>query len=340
MRIQHRNGEYEVRFESLEECFQALPSDVRIVTDENVANAVDSLVRFCHVYVIPPGETSKSLEVFGQILSWLASTRASRKTMICAVGGGVVGDLVGFAASAYMRGVPFYQIPTTLLSQVDSSVGGKVGIDLAEGKNLAGAFYPPCGVTIDVNLLNRLPERQFMNGMAEVWKYGFIMDAALVDLLSADRLHTAHPNLLSVVGRCIALKAEVVQQDEYETLGLRAILNFGHTVGHALEHFSGYGKMLHGEAISVGMVVEARLGERLGLTKEGTADQIQKLLVCQGLPVTDVGLRSEDALIAAMYGDKKSLDGKLSFSLLTEIGHCKLIEGVSEESIRMALRES
>jgi len=341
MRIHHRNGSYEVRFETLAAALEALPTDVRIITDTNVVQEYGPhLENRSNVVIVTPGEQSKSLECYGSLLSWLAKSKASRKTTVCALGGGVVGDLAGFVAASYMRGVPFYQIPTTLLSQVDSSVGGKVGVDLKEGKNLAGAFYPPVGVSIPIDALSTLPDRQFVNGMAEVWKYGFIMDAELIKTLSSSGFGVDSPDLSAVVERCIALKAQVVEADEFEKLGIRAILNFGHTVGHAIEFATGYRSILHGEAISVGMVVEARLGEMLGVSRPGVREEVQTYLGQQGLPTSHEMLMDEDALIAAMYGDKKAADGNLAFSLLTDIGGCKLVERIPEGKVREALRAS
>jgi len=237
-----------------------------------------------------------------------------------------------------MRGVPYYQIPTTLLSQVDSSVGGKVGVDLPEGKNLAGAFYPPAHVSISVELLQTLSRQQFANGMAEVWKYGFIMDSELVGLLEEKAIEPNDSNLESIVERCIALKARVVEADEFETTGLRAILNFGHTVGHAIEFATGYGTLLHGEAISIGMVAEARLGELLGITPAGIWREIQRNMKNQGLPTSHLVLHHSELLLNAMLGDKKAANGKLAFSLLTDIGRCKLVEDVPASAVQEALR--
>ena len=341
IQISHRYGSYEVRFESIDSAIERLPSDLRIITDTNVVQHFGPLLEAkAPVVMIDPGEQSKSLKSYGSLLSWLAKTKASRKTMICALGGGVVGDLAGFVAATYMRGVPFYQIPTSLLAQVDSSVGGKVGVDLVEGKNLAGAFYPPSGVSIDVAVLKTLPVNQFVNGMAEVWKYAFIMDAGLTEPLAAEGWGVEHPALGEVVRRCIALKAEVVQGDEFETLGLRAILNFGHTIGHAVEYAVGYGNILHGEAISIGMVVEARLGEMLGMTRMGVTQEVSQYLANQGLPTTHSILKNERALLSAMYGDKKAAGGNLAFSLLSDIGRCKLVESVPEATVLAAMRES
>ncbi len=339
--ISHKTGSYEVRFDSLDQALNDLPSDIRIITDENVFGHYRHLLdRFMFVKAIPAGEQSKSISGLTSLLSWLADSRASRKTPICAFGGGVVGDLGGFTAAVYMRGVPFIQIPTTLLSQVDSSVGGKVGIDLPEGKNLAGAFYAPQRVHIPIDALESLPQRQFTNGMAEVWKYGFIMDKPLAEALSNELLTSGSQQLGSVVQRCIGLKAKVVQEDEFETLGLRAILNFGHTVGHAIEFLTGYGPILHGEAISIGMVVEARIGEMLGVTPKGISETVKDCFIRQGLPVTHSILKDSNSLIHSMYGDKKAVNGQLALSLLTDIGGCRLVEAVDESVIRAALEES
>ncbi|MDR3691711.1 MAG: 3-dehydroquinate synthase [Fimbriimonas sp.] len=339
--IDHRTGSCEVRFEPLASALVALPSDVRVITDVNVAKCFgERLSRFEFVKAVTPGERSKSNAVLAEVVDWLATTRASRKTTVCAFGGGVVGDLAGFAAAVYMRGVPLVQIPTTLLSQVDSSVGGKVGIDLPAGKNLMGAFYPAISVSVSHDALETLPDREFRNGMAEVWKYGFIMDADLVMELSRLGLQVVGPELEGIVERCIRSKALVVQEDEFETLGRRAILNFGHTVGHAIEFVTGYGPVLHGEAISIGMVVEARIGEYLGLAPSGVLERVRECLVRQGLPITHPSLQQEDGLIRAMYGDKKASAGQLALSLLTEVGHCKLIEAVDESIIRRAMRDS
>ena len=341
MRIDHRNGSYQVLFEGLDSAVGTLPEDTRVITDSNVyAIYQDRLKRFPYVKVIEPGEQSKSIGALSEVLSWLASTRASRKTTICAFGGGVVGDLAGFVAAVYMRGVPLVQIPTSLLAQVDSSVGGKVGIDLPEGKNLAGAFYPPSRVSIAEDALSTLPPRQFANGMAEVWKYGFIMDSELVRLLSAHSFHSAQFGLGAIVKRCIDLKAQVVQADEFETLGIRAILNYGHTVGHAIEIVTGYGPVLHGEAISIGMVVEAKLGEMLGVTPVGTAEVVRESLTGQGLPTTHQSLSEVDSIVHAMYGDKKTVGGRIALSLLTGIGQCRLEEDVEESTIRNAILDS
>lgn len=331
--ITSSTGTYPVRHVALGELFEGLPASTFVITDRNVsALAVSNFPTL----VLEPGESTKTLSVFGQCLSWLAQNGATRKSTLVAFGGGVIGDLVGFVAAAYMRGVSFVQIPTTLLAQVDSSVGGKVAIDLPEGKNLAGAFKPPAEVRLCLELLQNLSQRQFSNGMAEVWKYGYILDAGLVGLLEGLR-SPSDPRISEVVDRCIRLKAEVVSQDEFETTGLRAILNFGHTIGHAIERRTGYGPILHGEAISIGMVYEAFLGERLGITPKGTADTIRRQLSSIDLPVEHPILRDPRDLIDAMRTDKKASSGRLAFALLTRIGECKLIEAVDEEVLLSVL---
>jgi 3-dehydroquinate synthase len=298
---------------------------------------------------LPPGEQTKSLAHLAEICRWLAQNGATRKSTLVAMGGGVIGDLVGFAAATYMRGIQYIQIPTTLLAQVDSSVGGKVAVDIPEGKNLVGAFHQPAAVYIPIDLLQHLPSRQFNNGMAEIWKYGFIMDRELTERLQKNPQPTGN-DLHEIIEACIRHKAHVVAEDEFETKGLRAILNFGHTVGHAIEQALGYSSLLHGEAISIGMVAESRLGELLGLTPPGTTQIIRSCLEASSLPTRFFAqfgpqhmhqdrLADPEALVNAMRRDKKATSGKLAFSLLTSIGGCKLIDGVEEQFVYQALQE-
>jgi 3-dehydroquinate synthase len=308
-----------------------LPEDCVIVTDANLST-VAPLPEHIPTLILPAGEATKSLEAFGRTLGWLAQNRASRRTTVVALGGGVIGDLAGFVAAAYMRGVPCLQIPTTLLAMVDSSVGGKVAVDLPEGKNLAGAFWPPSEVRLPFDALDTLPERQRVNGMAEVLKYGFIMDVPLLERPLED--------VRATVLRCVALKAQVVEEDEHETNGRRAILNFGHTVGHAIERLTGYGPILHGEAIAVGMTVEAVLGERLGITAPGTAETVRQTLHRHGLPTEHPIVRETEPMLSAMRGDKKAVGGRLAFSLLTRVGDCKLVADVPELEVRQVLEAS
>jgi 3-dehydroquinate synthase len=328
MTIKHRLGSYEIAFSDLTTALGQLPPDAWFVTDENVFRLYGANLARDRCIVLPPGEQTKCMRYFEQCLEWLAVAGARRQSTVVALGGGVIGDLAGYVAASYMRGVPFIQIPTTLLAQVDSSVGGKVGIDLKAGKNLAGAFYPPQAVHICLETLSTLDPRQYKSGMAEVLKYGFIQDPSLLKPTT---------DIEQVVRRCIELKAQVVTEDEFETKGLRAILNFGHTVGHALEQITGYAQYLHGEAISIGMVAEARLGENLGFTEPGTTEVVTETLRQQGLPVELPQSIPVDALVQCMRRDKKSQNTGLAFSFLVSIGQCKLEAGISEADVEKVL---
>jgi 3-dehydroquinate synthase len=291
---------------------------------------------------VPPGEGSKSLKMLQSCCDRLAGHRLERKSFIVALGGGVVGDLAGFVAAAYLRGIPFVQAPTTLLAQVDSSVGGKVGVNLAAGKNLVGAFHQPRLVLCDLATLRTLPLREFRAGLAEVIKYGIIYDAALFARLERDLsklLRRDGEVLAEVVARCCEIKTEVVCQDETET-GLRAILNFGHTIGHAIEAISGYGKYLHGEAISLGQVAATKLSVRAAGLPVEEAERIEKLFVRAGLPIAiKLSARRQTALIDAMRLDKKVSDGQIRFVLARRIGQVEPGHKIPPEWIRDALTE-
>ena len=289
---------------------------------------------------ITAGEKSKSLKCVQACYDRLAAHRLERKSFIVALGGGVVGDLAGFVAATYLRGIPFVQVPTTLLAQVDSSVGGKVGVNLRAGKNLVGAFHQPRLVLCDLDTLRTLPAREYRAGLAEVIKYGIIYDAALFAQLEHDMaklLARDSKVLASVVARCCEIKAEVVGQDETET-GLRAILNFGHTIGHAIENISGYGEFLHGEAISIGQVAAANLSTHLTGLSDRDAVRIWNLFRHAGLP-TRIQLNStgQKRLIRAMRLDKKVTAGELKFVLAERIGKVNYGQRVPEELIIEAL---
>jgi 3-dehydroquinate synthase len=305
-----------------------------VITDRNVGRryapaALKSLAASGFdpaLVTVAPGEKSKRLAVVEQCHDQLAAHRLERQSFLVALGGGVVGDLAGFVAATYLRGIPFVQAPTTLLAQVDSSVGGKTGVNLQAGKNLVGAFYQPRLVLCDLDTFKTLPEREYVSGLAEVIKYGIIYDAVLFAQLERNLeklLQREAATLAAVVARCCEIKAEVVGQDETES-GLRAILNFGHTLGHALENSSGYGKYLHGEAISVGQVAAAKLShEVLGLPA-GDASRIEKLFQRAGLPVSfklDAARRKK--FFAAMQLDKKVSGGEVKFVLAEKIGRVK-----------------
>ncbi len=271
----------------------------------------------------PAGETAKSLQSVQASYDQLAAHRLERKSFIVALGGGVVGDLAGFVAATYLRGIPFVQVPTTLLAQVDSSVGGKVGVNLSAGKNLVGAFYQPRFVLCDLDTLRTLPEREFRAGLAEVIKYGIIYDAKFFKRLERDLpkiLNREPKSLAAVIARCCEIKAEVVGQDETES-GLRAILNFGHTIGHAIENISGYGKYLHGEAISIGQIAAAELSAKVLGLPAGDVMRIRNLFQRAGLP-TQLKLSGvqRKKLFAAMSLDKKVSAGEVKFVLAEQIG--------------------
>jgi 3-dehydroquinate synthase len=319
-----------------------------IITDANVTDlyarkAIESLrgAGFEPTLLqIPAGEKSKNLKYVATCYDQLAAAKLERASFVVALGGGVVGDLAGFVAATYLRGIPFVQVPTTLLAQVDSSVGGKVGVNLKAGKNLVGAFYQPKLVLCDLDTLKSLPEREWRAGMAEVIKYGIIFDNLLFSRLEhdLDKILKREPRMLGeVVARCCEIKAEVVREDEKEG-GLRAILNFGHTVGHSLEAISNYGQYLHGEAISIGQVAAARLSEmQTGLSGD-EARRIRELFRRTGLPVTVALTASQKKqALAAMQLDKKVSAGEVKFVLAKKIGQVEFGQRVPEESIRRVL---
>jgi 3-dehydroquinate synthase len=283
------------------------------------------------LFTMPAGETAKSLKTVQACYDQLAKHRLERKSFIVALGGGVVGDLAGFVAATYLRGIAFVQAPTTLLSQVDSSVGGKVGVNLKAGKNLVGAFFQPRLVLCDLDTLRTLPERELRAGLAEVIKYGIISDAALFRRLERDLpklLRRDAATLAGVIARCCEIKAGVVGQDETES-GLRAILNFGHTLGHALEAVSGYGKYLHGEAIAIGQVAAARISAQLLGLPQRDVERIADLLRRAGLPTKlQLSAAQKPKFLAAMTLDKKVSSGEIKFVLARRIGQVKFCQKV------------
>ncbi len=292
--------------------------------------------------LVPPGEGSKSLAGAARLYDALVAFKADRHTVIVALGGGVIGDLAGFVAATYARGLPLVMVPTTLLAQVDSSVGGKVGINHPDAKNLIGAFYQPVGVWIDTGTLDSLPLREVRCGLAEVVKYGVIMDAPFFADLERDAgliLARDPCACLRIVGRCCRLKAQVVVQDEREETGLRAILNFGHTVGHAIEAVAGYGgEFQHGEAVAVGMVAECRLAERLGWISPDVTGRLVRLLDRFRLPTSAPGL-DQERLLEAMSRDKKNLGGKIRFVLPRTIGRVETTDLPTASDVRAMLAE-
>ncbi len=286
------------------------------------------------------GEASKTLETTRRIYDWLLDCRAERGSAIVALGGGVVGDLAGFVAATYLRGVPFVQAPTSLLAMVDASIGGKVGVDHPRGKNLIGAFHPPRLVVQDTSLLPTLPPRSLHEGFAEIIKHALIMDAPMLDMLErdADRLLAVEPELMTeLVLRNAVLKASVVSDDEREG-GRRAILNYGHTIGHAIEAVTGYGRVLHGEAISVGMMAAAAIGERIGVTPPAIAERQARIFAQYELPVALAGIDA-DAVFAGTAFDKKINAKRLRWVLLEDFGRPVVRDDVPDDVVRDVLRE-
>jgi 3-dehydroquinate synthase len=299
---------------------------------EQLTNAIDLHYTRVLSVVLPDGETYKNWQHLQLIFDALLAHQADRKTVLFALGGGVVGDMTGFAAATYMRGVPFVQVPTTLLSQVDSSVGGKTGVNHPMGKNMVGAFYQPVRVVCDLKALQTLPVREMSAGLAEVIKYGPIADGAFFDWLEANmsELRAGNAELLSLaVQRSCEIKSWVVAQDERE-VGVRAILNFGHTFGHAIEAGMGYGTWLHGEAVGCGMVMAAHLSHRLGFVNQAYVDRLSALIAAAGLPtsgpvlVNSRGDASADIYLGHMRVDKKAEGGQVKFVLVNSDGQARL----------------
>ncbi|MDZ4812421.1 MAG: 3-dehydroquinate synthase [Pseudomonadota bacterium] len=319
---------------------------VLIVSNETVAplylsrilNALNS--HEASSFLLADGESHKTLENVGKVMTQLAQLGVSRDATIVALGGGVVGDLAGFCAALWMRGISFVQIPTTLLAMVDSSVGGKTGVNLPQGKNLVGAFHQPRAVFIDPATLSTLPERELLAGLAEVIKYAAIGDGSFMDWLEvhADALLAREANALQFsIETSVRHKARVVQADEHER-GERALLNFGHTFGHALEAATGYQRFLHGEAVAIGMLTAARLSTALGMAASQDADRLQSLLQRIGLPTRIPDDLGAAELLALMQLDKKVESGKLRLILWRGIGRAQIVAGVSDADIRATLQ--
>lgn len=297
---------------------------IMIVSDDNVfplygQQVMDSLKDYeCYSLVLPHGEPTKNFQSLPKIYTAMLDAKLTRSDLVIALGGGVIGDLAGFAAASYLRGIKLVQIPTSLLAQVDSSVGGKVAVDLPQGKNLVGAFYQPKMVLIDPDVLNTLPEHFIKDGMGEVIKYGCIKDGSLFDRLCAhSSFEDLKPELPEIIARCVDIKRIVVEADQFDT-GERMLLNFGHTLAHTIEQYYNYERESHGEAVGIGMYQITRMAEEKGLTAPGCADQIKKALEIYGLP-SSCGLPVTD-LTKAITLDKKNLNGKLNVVLLKELG--------------------
>ena len=329
----------------LEWCGLDAPGSALVVTDAHLADSHAATVAagfeadgwLMNRHVLEPGEPSKSLASAESMFDSLVALPADRGTLVVAVGGGVVGDAAGFVAATYARGIRFVQVPTTLLAQVDSSVGGKVAVNHPRAKNLIGAFHQPAGVLIDTATLETLPERDYRSGLAEVIKYGVILDAEFFDYLEqhAEGLDGRDREVLAhVIARSCELKAEVVEQDERETTGVRAVLNYGHTFAHAYEALAGYGELLHGEAVAIGMIQASRLAEQLGRIDSATTDRQVRLLEQLGLPVSPPTEHDTGDILARMRLDKKTTGGRLRFVLPSRMGHVELVDDVPEELVR------
>ncbi|MGC8861988.1 MAG: 3-dehydroquinate synthase [Armatimonadota bacterium] len=318
------------------------PSAAAVVSNPTVARlygnaalaGLDSAGIRGELVVVPPGERSKTLTTVRRIYDALVDLKMDRSGAIVALGGGVVGDLAGFAAATYMRGVDFYQVPTTLLAQVDASVGGKTGVDLSQGKNLVGAFHQPRAVVIDTSTLETLPARELRCGLAEVVKHGIIYDRQFFRYLeehAADLLARRNDVLEKAIIRSVEIKRDVVQADERES-NLRAILNCGHTVGHAVEAATGYGRYRHGEAVAIGLVAEAAIAEREGYAEEAVAEPIAQLLSKLRLPVRVDQSVDIEPVIHAIELDKKARGGQIRAALPVRIGACRVF-AVSREAL-------
>ena len=329
------------------------PTRVVIVTHPNLRTYADPLhAGFnqhgvpAHLMTLPSGERIKSLRVAERLYAQLLEVGCDRGSLLVIIGGGVLGDLGGFVAATYMRGIPYVQVPTTLLAQVDSSVGGKVAVDLPQGKNLVGAFHQPLMTLIDPDTLGTLPLRHWRNGFAEMLKYGAALQVGLwrrlqtmveAELISPRRVRKAPDHWTLPIARCVSLKAQIVSDDERDLSGRRALLNFGHTVGHAIEAALGYRGWLHGEAIAAGMVAEAEIGRILGVTPPEVADELRETIAQAGLPTRLPAGVDADTLLAHMRHDKKRAGDSLSIVLLEAIGNARLVPNIPTEAIREAL---
>ncbi len=320
---------------------------VAVVADFNLSVAQPALLSETFAglpsLVLPSGEATKCVERLGEIWRFLAQNRLDRGGVVVALGGGVTGDLAGFAAASHLRGVDLLQVPTTLLSMVDSSVGGKTGINLPEGKNLVGAFHQPQAVYADTSLLATLPPREFAAGMAEVLKYGLLADGNLFAQLERDPVNShTHPALPALIRRCCEIKAAVVAEDERETAaeGGRALLNLGHTFGHAVEAVAGYGDYLHGEAVGLGLVLAARLSQELGFIGAAEVDRTRAAVAAHHLPVRLRKPLPVNKLLDVMARDKKVRQGRLRFVTMSSLGVAQTTSGVEPTLVEKLWREA
>lgn len=341
---------FEENFDALSEAFQEYglsPAKICIVTDSNVEPLYAALVKkelekvcnTCMIYSFPAGEESKNLEVVQKLYAFLIENHFERKDMLVALGGGVVGDLTGFTAATYLRGISYVQIPTTLLAQVDSSIGGKTGVDFSQYKNMVGAFYMPKLVYMNLNTLSTLPERQFYAGMAEVLKSALIKDGMFYGWIINNlyEVYEKDPEVIRLmVYNCCNIKRLVVEKDWAET-GDRALLNFGHTIGHAIEKAKGF-ELLHGECVALGMVAASFIAYKRQLLTFDEYYEIRDMFVPFNLPITVEDIRPEE-IVELTKSDKKMEDGKIKFILLKKIGKAFIDTTVTEEELLMGINE-
>ena len=322
---------------------------VYVITDSKVAElhgrqVEEALKRSgieVHSYTVPAGEASKTLAVAGDIYTWLAERRCERGHAIMAVGGGMVGDLAGFVAATFLRGVAVIQVPTSLAAMVDASIGGKTAVNLPAGKNLVGAFYQPRMVIADLNALKTLPPRELASGWAEAIKHGLILDASLFQLFEerAESLLDLEPEVTAeVVRRSMAIKGKVVEEDERETTGRRILLNYGHTIGHGLEAATGYTALLHGEAVSAGMAAAGEIGQKMGLISREAVERYTAGLKGFGLPISCPGV-DPDSVMKAMELDKKATSRRINWVLLEDIGRATVSSDVPDELVQQTVRD-
>jgi 3-dehydroquinate synthase len=356
-------GKYTIKLETVRRCpviigdgiinrlgdyFDLSPySAIALITDSNVQKlyglkvikALEAAGKKVSLLTLSVGERAKSLKTVERGYRFLLESNIDRRGLICALGGGVVGDTAGFIAASYLRGIDYIQLPTTLLAQVDSSIGGKVGVNFSGKKNMVGGFYQPKAVVTDVALLKTLPPAEMRNGLAEVVKYGLAMDGELFQLLDQKKENEfTTAELKDIVTRCCRLKAGIVEIDEREQTGKRAILNFGHTIGHAIEAAANLRKLSHGQAVAIGMAAVARLSARAGKLDTGNIARIESLLLKFGLPVRCPGISPEDLMTSIRF-DKKTTGGRTGWVLLEGIGKGVTNQQVKEDIIRKVLRE-
>ncbi|MDO5575816.1 MAG: 3-dehydroquinate synthase [Fibrobacter sp.] len=295
----------------------------------------------CPIHVIPDGEIYKTTETWNEILDFLLNSKLDRSSKIIAVGGGVVGDITGFAAATYLRGVGFIQVPTTLLAMVDSSVGGKTGVDHKMGKNLIGAFHQPEMVIIDTGFLDTLPERDFLSGYAELYKYAFISGREMFDFVNNNHdamIKKDHDKLLEGIHRSVSIKANIVEQDEHEILGLRALLNFGHTFAHSIEKYFNFESVFHGEAVLWGIHCAYEMGKLVQTVSSNDYPAFENLLSCMKLPKLPE-TPDPEKLVPFMYKDKKVQSGRLKFVLPTTPGESIVSDKISEKEVIASLEK-